>query len=335
MLLHPGVMALVVGTGLTLLLLTSAALLGLQILRRWDMGNSSETQLVLERRTYLVSTLVQYALLFDVLSVFLFIYTADDMHRLLVGAMCATGSLNANAYGFPALYAQIVSLFLAGGWIALNHVDNHAEDYPLTRTKYRLLLLVLPAVGASFVLELLYFAGIDPNVITSCCGTLFSEAGTGPGSSLAALPHRPMELLLGTAYLALLTAAALTMKTGRRVFAVLLSVLSAVFFFAAIASVVSFISLYYYQLPTHHCPFDILQAGYYYAGYPLYISLFAGCFFGFMTGVLEAFRKVPSLSHILPGLQRRWALIAAVAITVFVILTLVPIIFTPFTLEGY
>jgi len=335
LLLHPGVIALLSGGGLTLLLLASACVLGLKILSRWDIGDSSEAQLALERRTYLVSTMVQYALLFNVISAFLFIYTADDIHRLLVGAMCATGSLNSNPYGFPALYARIVSLFLAAGWIALNHLDSRAEDYPVTRAKYRLLLLVLPAAAAAYILEIIFFGAIDPDVITSCCGTLFSETGPGAGSSLASLPLVKTRVAFGAVCLALLASGIAAAVTGRRTFMVLLAASSVVFFFVALASVISFISLYFYQLPTHHCPFDILQAGYYYAGYPLYVSLFAGCFFGVMAGLVEPFRKIGSLSQVLPPVQRRWAVTATVFIAVFVIISMIPVIFTPFTLEGY
>ncbi len=335
MLLHPGIIGLIIGSGLTLLLLFSSALLGMQILRKWDITSSSELQLSLERKTYLVSTLVQYALLFQVISAFLFIYTADDMHNLLVGAMCATGSLNANPYGFPALYAQIVTLFLAAAWISLNRIDNRAEDYPLTRKKYSLLFLILPAVTAGYVLQLTYFGSIDPDVITSCCGVLFSEGGAGLGSSLSSLPVRKTEIVFGLLYLLVIVSGLLAARSGRRPFTLLLSASSALFFFGAIASVITFISLYFYQMPSHHCPFDILQSGYYYVGYPLYATLFAGSFFGVMTGAVEPFRKIPSLAAVIPAVQRRWALTATVAITLFVILSIVPMVFTPFTLEGY
>src|SRR5512147_2844595 len=137
MVLQPGIIALVLGSGITLLLLTYAAGLGVKILKNWDIESSSEGQLALERKTYLVSTLVRYGLFFEIVSAFLFIYTADDLHNLLVGAMCATGSLNANSFGFPALYAKIMVFFISAAWIAIDSLDNRAEDYPLTKRKYR------------------------------------------------------------------------------------------------------------------------------------------------------------------------------------------------------
>jgi len=335
LLLQPGILALITGSGLTLVILSFAAALGLRILYSWDLADSSERQLSLERKTYLVSTLVKYGLLFEISSLFLFIYTADDMHNLLVGAMCATGSLNANPYGFPALYAAIAVVFLASAWIALNHIDNKAIDYPLTRKKYALLIIVVPFVTAAYYLQLRYFLEIDPNVITSCCGVLFSEGGTGIGSSLASLPVNRIRPVFYAISGLMISAALLTARSGKRLPAVLLSLLSVVFLVVSAASVISFISLYFYQLPSHHCPFDILQSEYYYVGYPLYASFFSAGFFGMMSGITAMMDKIPSLSGIVPGVRKKWAITSAISTVVFVIITLIPVIFLPFTLEGY
>lgn len=335
MFLHPGVIALILGSGIILLLILFASASGIRIISRWDIKSSSEEQLILERKTYLVSTLVQYALLFEAVSAFLFIYTADDMHNILVGAMCATGSLNANPYGFPVLYIKVLSLFVSAAWIAVNYIDNKAQDYPLTRMKYKLLLFILPLVLSEYFLEILFFLGIDPNVITSCCGVLFSEGGPGTASSLAAIPVLPMQITFYSVFLLTATSGIGVIRSGSRLFPVFFSILSGIFFLVSVASIISFVSLYFYQLPSHHCPFDMLQKEYYYTGYPLYLSLFFGSFFGMMTGPIGIFRKIPSLADIVPTVQRKWALISICFITMFVVITLVPMIFLPFSLRGY
>lgn len=335
MLLHPGILALVSGSTFTLMLLLIAAVLGLRILRRWDISSSSEGQLVLERRTYLISTLVHYGLLFEIVSLFLFIYTADDIHNLLVGAMCATGSLNANSFGFPALYFGIAAVFLSACWIAMNNLDNRVEDYPLTKKKYLLLVFIIPFLFAGYFLQIRYFLGLEPNVITSCCGTLFSEGGTGIGNSLASLPVRAAEVSFYSVFLITAGAGIAAARSGKKSLIVLLSVCSAVFFPVSIAAIISFISLYFYQLPTHHCPFDILQSQYFYVGYPLYAFLFAGTFFGVMAGAISPLEKISSLSDVIKSVQRKWALISAFCLTAFMLITLVPMIFLPFHLEGY
>lgn len=336
MILHPGILALYTGSLITLLLFFFAASLGVRILRQWDITSSSELQLALERRTYLISTIIQYGLSFEILSAFLFIYTADDLHNLLVGAMCATGSLNANPYGFPALYARLAALFTAAAWIAINHIDTRAEDYPLTRIKYGLLLCLLPVLLTADILQLLYFLNIDPDVITSCCGTLFSEGGAGLSSSLASLPVKTMRTIFFLLFAATaLCGTAAVRKSFPPLATLLYAGLSLAFLIVALASIVSFISLYFYQIPTHHCPFDILQSGYYYVGYLLYGALFSGAFFGIMAGLVMPFRKKRSLAGILPRIQQRWVLLSMAAFILFVILSAMPMLLTSFTLEGY
>ena len=103
MILHPGILALLLGSAMVLVLMILSSWTALQVLRRWDPDQADERQLSLERRTYLVSTLVNYALGFTVLSLPLFLYTLDDLHPLFTGAMCATGSLNANPIGWHYL----------------------------------------------------------------------------------------------------------------------------------------------------------------------------------------------------------------------------------------
>ena len=85
MIFHPGIMALVLGSALSCLMLLYAAYFGLRIVRGFELGSGSERQLQLERRTYLVSTVVAYAFGFQILSFFLFLFTADILHPLFPG----------------------------------------------------------------------------------------------------------------------------------------------------------------------------------------------------------------------------------------------------------
>jgi len=54
-----------------------------------------------------------------------------------------------------------------------------------------------------------------------------------------------------------------------------LLMLAIVGFVAALIGILSFVSLYVYEHPHHHCPFCILKPEYDYQGYLLYIPLFA------------------------------------------------------------
>jgi hypothetical protein len=108
-LFKPGILALFLSSLLILGMVLYASFYGALILRYWNLKSGSETQLKLERRTYLISTLMGYALVFQLLSFFLFIYTADSLHPFFTGAMCAVGSLNVNQWGYPVVIFKIIT----------------------------------------------------------------------------------------------------------------------------------------------------------------------------------------------------------------------------------
>ena len=101
------------------------------------------------------------------------------------------------------------------------------------------------------------------------------------------------------------------------------------------AAVISFISLYIYEMPSHHCPFCLLQKEYGYVGYPLYALLLAATVTGLGVGLLQPFRHRASLGKILPAVQRRLAGLALLCYLLFTILASWKIVFSSFSLEGY
>ncbi|MDP3214831.1 MAG: hypothetical protein Q8S73_12050, partial [Deltaproteobacteria bacterium] len=90
----------------------------------------------------------------------------------------------------------------------------------------------------------------------------------------------------------------------------------------------SFISLYIYELPTHHCPFCIIMEEYGYIGYLLYIPLFGAVVAGMSVGTLIPFRKVESLKQVLDGLIGKLALSSVVLFSVFALVATYQIIFS-------
>lgn len=318
MILHPAAISLL----LTALLVSGmgiyAGYYGMRILGRWDPDSGSEQQLELERRTYLISTIMSYILGFELMSLFLFIYTADDLHTLFTGAMCAAGTLAINSFGYPTLLIKIVNFLLAGVWLIVNYVDNQGYDYPMIRIKYELLNLVVPLLVLESVLLLAYFAGVKPDVITSCCGSLFSNESSRFSGDLASLPHLPMQIAFFSGMAITVTSGLLFYMKGRA--GHLFSISSIVTFLIAAASVISFICLYIYELPTHHCPFCLLQKEYGYIGYVLYATLLSGAVAGIGTGVLMPFRKIGSLTRIIPVIQRRLTLATLACYLIFTLI---------------
>jgi hypothetical protein len=333
MVFHPDILALYLSSLLISFMVSYSAYYGIQILRKWDIQSGSEQQLMLERKTYLVSTILAYSFGFQLLSLFLYIFTVDHLHVLFVGAMCAAGSLYVNSYGYPALILKVISFLLAGLWLILNATDNKAYDYPLIKKKYLFLLIIAPFIFAEMILQGNYFLRLKPDVITSCCGTLFSVDSGNFTSDIAALPSIPMKIIF---YLCM----ALTVASGFYFYrknrgGYLFSSMSAITFLVSIISIISFISLYFYEIPTHHCPFCILQKEYGFIGYPLYLALLGSAVCGMGVGVLMPFRNGKSLSNFIPSIQRRLVVTSLILFLVFTVIVTFRMVFSNLILEGY
>ncbi len=79
----------------------------------------------------------------------------------------------------------------------------------------------------------------------------------------------------------------------------LFAALSGLNLVVSLLSILSFISIYFYELPSHHCPFCILQSSYSFLGYPIYLAVLGGGICGLGVGLLNPFRKAaePGRGH--------------------------------------
>ncbi len=333
MMFHPGILALLLGSVLTTSMLCYCAYEGSRIIRNWNIRSGSELQLEFERRTYLISMVMSYALGFQILSLFLFIYTADALSPLFVGAMCAAGSLKVNGFGYPALILKITVFLLAGMWLIVNYIDNKASDYPLIKTKYRLLIIITPFLVAETLVQAAYLIGLKPDIITSCCGTIFTSDANTVMSELIGLP-------LTLSQTAFYVSMAITIFIGlifylKGIGGTLFSISTLMNFLISIVALISFISIYFYELPTHHCPFCILHLEYGHVGYLLFITLLSGAVSGLGIGATLPFRKINSLIEVLPRIQRKLALVSMLSYGTFMLISGYGILFSNLSLAAY
>lgn len=284
------VLTLLLGDAVSLVLLGSATVLGFRVARQWDANAASELQLVLERKSYLVSTIMTYVFGFEMLSLWLFVVTVNDhFPPLIKGAMCGTGSLNANQFGWLALLLKCAEFIALALWLFIHMADRRVPEYPLTREKFYALLLVAPLVFAAAVVQFLYFLSINPSIITTCCSVTFDSAsGNGIASSFAMTVDEGLTVRLFTAFgIVMLVANALVVLGRGKAQAVgefAVPVAGTIFAWVSLTAITHHYVKYVYGMPSHHCPFDMLWQHYYFIGYVIYgllfLSLVSSCSVG-------------------------------------------------------
>jgi len=333
MMISPAIIALTAGSVLVSAFTLYASCVGVRILVGWDIASSGEKQLQLERKTYLVSSILSHMLVIELLSLFLFIAVANQLHTFFTGAMCAAGVLNVNGYGYMTLAAKTLNFVACGVWLVVNHVDSRGFDYPLIRFKYAFLLGICLTLVVETVLQTRFLLALDPQIITSCCGVLFDEPVRQVASGLSRLPAATAAGFFYAGMLLTLAAGIHCSLTGRLDW--LYGLMSAAVFPLSLAALISFFCMYVYQLPTHHCPFCMLQKEYHFVGYLLYAFLLVGAIAGVSAGIVGRFRKTVSLAAMIPIVQKRLCGLSVLGYGLFTLRVSYPVVFSDFKLTGF
>jgi len=333
MLISPAIIALTAASLMVAGFTLYAAGLGMRIFMQWDATSSNEKQLELEFKTYLVSSILSHMLIIELLSLFLFIAVANRLHTFFTGAMCAAGVLNAGACGYATLVLKTASFLSCGVWMVINHVDTRGQDYPLIRFKYAFLLGICLLLVAETVMQTRYLLGLDPQIITSCCGTLFNERILQVASGMTHLPVVTAAEIFYAGMLLTLAAGIHCALTGRHDW--LYGLLSVAVFPLSLAALISYFCLYVYEMPMHHCPFCMLQKEYHFVGYFLYLFLLVGAITGASAGIIGRFRKKASLAALIPNIQKRLCGVSVLGYGLFTLRVTYAIVFSDFKLTGY
>lgn len=277
----PDVIALLILDVLFVFFAIISFLLSIRIVKNWNINSTSSLQYSLEKQSYLVATVIKY-LFFLKLPLFIyFVFTLDMISNVIPGAMCAAGVVNATPYGFYLFILKLTNLYLFGIWLALHHYDIQHPDYPYSKLKFAFFIFIFFLFMAEIILEVMMFSAIDPHVIVSCCGTLFCAIETSHVSSFLVLPD---WIILSTFYGSFILLLIFYYLKNILIFALA----NILYLATALISLIAFFSTYVYELPTHNCPFCLLQSDYYYIGYLFYSSLFVGTFFGVGSLVINA-----------------------------------------------
>lgn len=260
-------------------LLFIAFMITLGILVKWDFGSYSEQQFLLERRAYLTMTILLFVFVVKFLLLVYFVFAIDSLSILVPGAMCAAGVISANDYGMFLLFFKLLILFFLLLWMALNSYDLHAKNYPLFRLKSWLFIVIFFIISMELGLDFAYFINIDTLEPVNCCSTLYGQLeGANP------LPFGLNTTILLILFYLLYVVVVGAMLSKQRILSIVATLL---FVMIAYYSVVYFFGTYIYELPTHNCPFCMLQIEYYYVGYLVWGTLFGGVYLGIVSSIME------------------------------------------------
>ena len=336
MIVTPAVLALSVASVALAGIAVAAMATSAGLLSRFRPGDADEAQLAREHRLLLVETTLGGVLWVQLLALLAFLWVADDLHRRLAGAMCAAGTLAAGRFGYPLLAIKVAALVLAGLWWLVHRETRGALSPGLVRAKHLSLLGVAGLLVADAAIQLRYFAELSPNVLTSCCATVFRAGFDGLGSRLAAVDARAGQVvffaLLGT-----------TLAVGGRRFwsasaceragapgGYLYAGLAAATTGAALVAVVSWVAPAWYEAPTHHCPFCLLARAEGYVGYPLYAALAAGLLAGLAAGAVRALRPLDDSGALRPRAELRLGRSSVTGFLLFTSIAVWPLLVTAF-----
>jgi len=276
----------------------------IRVLRYWNPSSDSNLQIKLENEIWLASTLVEYGLGFQIITLILFVLAADTFCQVIVGAMCATGALLANDFGMPALLVKIIGVFLYGFWIVLHKLDISSETYPLVKMKYVYLLLILPLLLIDITLQTLYISFLSPDIITSCCAVVFSSSAETGGNLLESFPQITLLILYYGSIVALIIMGFILLKRWMLPLAAAFSACWLWFLGLATVAIITVFSSYIYAMPYHNCPFCILKPEYHYIGFALYFTLIPASFFGISTVLVESVKNRADLAGPVAKFQR-------------------------------
>jgi hypothetical protein len=254
---------------------------GWKIYKYWDINASTPLQYSLEKKSYLSTTIIKFIFIIKVPLFLFFIFTLDKISDILTGAMCGAGVVNATIYGDYLLILKIINLYLFAYWLALNKEDLKHKLQPYTKTKFGLFIIIFISLVLEIILEYLMFNSINLNDIVNCCATIYSSASDSYFSYLLSMKHSYQLDIFYANYLFMLF-----FYTFR--YTHLFALSNIVFVIVSLTTLITFFGTYIYELPSHHCPFCLLQGDYYYIGYLLYTLLFLGTFYAISAGFIQS-----------------------------------------------
>lgn len=279
-LLTPEVIVLLVEDILLFVFNTIAIVIAYNIQKNFNINETSQRQYLLEKRTYLATYIIKFSLYIKIFSSLFFIYSLDKFSNIIPGAMCAVGVTSSSDYGFPLLLLKLINIYLYGLWLVINKQDTNRENFPFTKIKFKYFIFIYIFFIAEILLQYIYLFDINTQELVNCCSTVFNEENISITGKLINIPEYISLTVFYLLYIILL------FSSIKKIY-LLNGIANLLFLIVSIITLIGFFGTYIYELPTHHCPFCLLQKDYNFIGYFLYFFLILGTFLGIANAVLK------------------------------------------------
>lgn len=329
-LLHPTLLARVLAGLAALGVTLVAAAVGVRVLRassgeHSDADAHSEARIALERRAELAATLVQAAMIFQLLNVVLSVAAADRLSASVVGAMCAYGVLDLGASGFVMLGVSVLSALACALWLALHRYDLALPEATLTRAKFAALVALAPLLLLDLVLTIRFALSLDLSVVASCCASQLDPAVAATLGAHVSLPAVSFGVAVGAALASIAIALALQHREGPAL-PRLLAMTTLLAVGASVPAVMGFVAPHVYGSPQHTCPFCLLHADVWGIGWPLFAALFASLALGLVPTLIQGLSRASAERDHARTLQRDAARFGLYAMVAAVLLQVLPVV---------
>lgn len=270
MIWHPLVWAFWVLTATGGVLYGLAAVRALDIAANWRPGQADRDQLRRERRAEAACLLGQWSLgCLSMAALVGVVGIALVWHRLIPGAMCGTGVLQAMGHpGYRALILWGIALALLFVWQVVVQLDLAHPAADLTEAAARVLTAAAPflILAAGFSWQALMRVGSAEPV--SCCAAIYDRVLEPSSPSLLSQTGGAILLWISLAGGVALLSLALWMRRhpDHRAGGLLL-LAAAGWTVAGTMAVKHLWSAYYYQVLSHPCPWCLFLPDYHGAGF--------------------------------------------------------------------
>lgn len=282
LLMSPYIITFLVVESIIVLFGFLALVFAFRIIKKYSDEICDETQFNLAKNGYLVSTIIFFILTVKIPLFLFFVWSMDSVSFVVPGAMCAAGIVDATSVGTFMFVIKILNLFFLSGWMLINYEDSKTKNSAFLKLKFKLFIPLFMLLLVEFGLEFIHFSSISLSKPVLCCSDIFRQVGFNEMKFW----HMDEFILIVFYLLFILLILSAYYKLDLAV-----SLLTLCFMFSSIYAIIRFFSPYIYELPTHKCPFCMLQKDYNYIGYLIYILIFLGAVPGFFLFIMDLLDK--------------------------------------------